>query len=585
MDFFADFDSEMGNGKSSDLITGDQQDEMDQNQSMAMDSRSPQDGLVGGQVISSDQTGQVLTSVHDGFSGHVGGVMNSNVDKSNNTLDNISGDSLANVESMDTSDLIQVPEETTNMMMEDFSDLVSNQAVSGCKFFNPLLRTLIHIFHPLVSSIQSTNQTSSVSSQQLQFDTSLNNILGNTGQSATVDHSTHGNVTGGRTIVMTTSGSSAQSVAASIARSSSSQPIIIPVSSNILSSPTALSEFINSIKPPVIPGSATVVKAPSSQIIFGTQGSSGQITIAPAPGTMRPMKMTTYSKKQPSIAPAPSMSISSLQAAINSGSIKIVNTPTGQQLLVTSPIKQEGGGTKMVTVPVSSGSSGGQVLFLSPLKQGVTTIKPGGLKTLAPAPMKVSIAPSGSVSNRPAVKQSSVQVVKVVQGNSTGKGTATLRPLAPSTSQTKTIQLTSAQLASLVSGASGEFSGGKVTIVQAPTSGAKASSTQTIQIGNQQLLIPSSGASGSNSQVIMLPAHLLQGLAGSGQFTIQTGPASGKSASLGRPLQNITLETPSRTTYVPIAPSPNTSSNIHPSTKDVLNKLTPTSRDVINQNG
>ena len=582
-DFFADFgdeeEEEMGNGKSTELITGDQ----DEDGSMVTDGQSMvADGhtlVTDGHTLVTD--GQnIITGTHgpsDGFTPAVDG------HKSHGTMDtstiglgnNIPGDhsSLANVESMDTSDLIQVPEEAANMMMadEDFSDLVVSNQVSNLSMIQePTQATssqpMSQVNLGTESSVNVSNLDSTISGTNVGT-SSLN--VSNVGTSS-VNVS---NVTvGGRTIVMTTSGSTASVVSKVASTSSGQQPIIIPVSSNILSSPSALSEFIKSIKPPVIGGQG------GGQTVILSQGQSsglsGQISVAPMG------KMSTYSKKQPKIAPAPSSSainVSNLQSAINAGSIKVVQTGNGQQLLLQSPIKQEGGGHKMVTIPVSGTS--GQVIFLSPMKQtGVATIKPGGLKTLAPAPAKVSNV-SGMVSTSQGmvqtnvsknVKQSSVQVVKVVQGNvsSLQKG-GTLRPLAPS-GGTKTIQLSSAQIASLMSGtASGDILGQKLTLVQGSSGGGKVTSGggQTIQIGNQQILLPTS--SSGQGQVIMLPAQLLQGLSStsSGQFTIQTG------STKPPPI------TSSRTNYVPIAPSPLTNSNIHPSTKDVLQKLTPTPRE------
>lgn len=131
----------MGNGKSSELITGDNQDMDNNSQSISGMDGSSQPGDHGElceQVLTSDVVDVHGYSVDGGGGGdQLGvGVLNNDVTKTGNNLDNISSDSLGNVESMDTSDLIQVPDETATMMMadEDFSDLVSHQVVTSCKF-------------------------------------------------------------------------------------------------------------------------------------------------------------------------------------------------------------------------------------------------------------------------------------------------------------------------------------------------------------------------------------------------------------------------------------------------------------------
>lgn len=207
------------------------------------------------------------------------------------------------------------------------------------------------------------------------------------------------------------------------------QPILIPVGTS--NQPSGLAQFISSIRPPAIPGASNI-----------------------KPRVM-PITTTTVqaiaSRKPVTIAPAPS-----------SGKVtKVLMTQTGQQLLISRPIKSEAGtnvGTRFINASagtITVTSSGQQIVFLSPVK-GHTVA--GGQKfvqvlpkpAIAPAPIRIASttsSPSSSSNVKP------VQVIRLVTvssssaSTSSGQSTMTvagsnkgnLRPIAPNTTKAQTI--------------------------------------------------------------------------------------------------------------------------------------------------
>lgn len=321
-----------------------------------------------------------------------------------------------------------------------------------------------------------------------------------------------------------------------------SQPILIPVAQNILSSPSALNDFINSIRPPVIPGS----------------GVRHQIQIQKGQTTLTPIRPGAPRRPAP-IAPAPSLQ------TLSGGSLKLVMTSNagGQQVIQLQPtqVRSDPSGVKSIT------SSGQQFLVVSPVKQGMATKVATGLKQLAPAPTRIITSQSSAAGPKGDMKASNVQILRLVPSSSLTQGSKPgLRSIAPNTTP-KTIQVTSAQAASIAS-AIGDFPGQKVTIIPAPKTGISGLQvSRAIVSGSQTSYITTSSSSGA--QVIMLPAQLVQGMQGkTGIISSQTLKPSGPSAAAG-----------SSRTFVPIAPSPLTSNHaIHPSSKEILINLTKASQ-------
>ncbi|KAI1285799.1 Protein lin-54 -like protein [Halotydeus destructor] len=318
------------------------------------------------------------------------------------------------------------------------------------------------------------------------------------------------------------------------------QQIIIPVSSQGAGG-AGLAQFITSIKPPVIPGTS----------------------MKPKPVTMSPVRMitttnTVQSRKPTSIAPAP-------------GNVfKYVMTTSGQQLLISSPIKMEDGTEpKIVNIP-SSGttlttSTGQQVVFLSPAKGGtpqkLVQVRPK--PNISQSPVRVAVSSASFQQGLTTRTQDGkpVQIVKIMSvagGNSTasvsGLGKAGLRPIAPSTNKLPTSIATSI--------ATALTSGQKLII---PSSSLKGGNVITSLAGSTS----SSGAfmttGPGGAQVIMLPANLLQTGHGQTVKLSQMQPQYKAMSIVAHP-----SGATSRTNFIPIAPSPLSANAIIPSAKEVL---------------
>jgi len=302
------------------------------------------------------------------------------------------------------------------------------------------------------------------------------------------------------------------------------QPIVIPIG-NSQAAGASLAQFITQIRPPAMPGGSNLTannRMTSQQQLPTRVIPIRAITIPPA------------SKKPQTIAPAPSNSISTSQAS----NVKFIMTQTGQQLLISSPLKSDQltigtSNTKYITAS-SAGTlttaSGQQVFMLSPVKSGgpqkLVQVRPKP----EPQPIRVQTS-SGNASTGQIInakqfggagdgKPMQIKVVSVpssssfsggktinVSGLSTSKA-GNLRPIAPSPVAKA---MSSQALATSISNAIA--SGQKLITI--PSSAIRGNLIQATSVGNLSNLTTPSGSiltSGTGgAQVIMLPANLLQG--------------------------------------------------------------------------
>jgi hypothetical protein len=353
-------------------------------------------------------------------------------------------------------------------------------------------------------------------------------------------------------------------------RSSVSQgQLIHSVSTNQAS---GLTQFITSMKPPPL---------------LSTSGPKK---------TSTPNRGVT-TKKQPTLAPAPS--------SLPSSNIKMIMTPTGQQLLITSPIKQGQENQKSTSIsiqsskaltstlqpiqtqqasPISQQSSQSQqqIVFLSPIKSA----SPNTTNKLIEVRPKPSSVPSVTTIQLPVDNNSSkdvkpLQIIRLVSVSNNTSTPTIIDSVAGSKSANssktiKTIVSNTTKIQSPV--ASTSLNTHKLMV---PSSAIKsgASLKQTVNSGSNSNSVSSTptfittGTGGTS--LIMVPAQLLQQQQPQlqqssipqqneqqssvvtqiqGKMSQVSGSQSVKQVTFTN--AKPTCSTPQRTNFIPIAPSP-----------------------------
>ncbi|RWS14525.1 protein lin-54-like protein [Dinothrombium tinctorium] len=309
--------------------------------------------------------------------------------------------------------------------------------------------------------------------------------------------------------------------------------ILIPVSNQA----SGLAQFITSIRPPAIPGSSIKMRP----VVANTK-------LAPA-------------KKPLAIAPAPA-------PVTSSGVIMskvIMTTPTGQQLLISSPVKCQENQKSLASGAVNSTSQ--PIVLFSPIKPST----PNKLVQVRPKPVTTVTTPvTNSTQQKSEVKplqiirlvtlpSSSVSVSSSVQTSSkvTNK-VATLSALSPNINNAQVVSTTSQKIVMAAS------------TVKATTPNNSAGILQSSSQIPSAFITNSGGA-----PVIMLPAQFLQG---QNQTISSVNQLQGKvnETSAGN-VKHVTFATApavtavqQRTSFVPIAPSPLTSQTATPSASQIL---------------